>query len=441
LTKNYPGLATPQRYDLGYDNADQLLSAPLKKATNNALVRQYIYGYDPASNRTSEQMGNSTTTSTPNNVNEITSQSGAINRTLSYDANGGLTSDGGTRSFEWDGANRLVAVNYTGTTQRTEFSYDGLNRCVTLVEKTGNTINSTRKFVWCGTERCEFRNASGGVQLQLYPQGQYQSGSAYFYARDHLGSVREMTNASGTVVARYDYDPWGRLTTVIGTNKPDFTFTGLYAHAKSGLDMAVYRFYDPDLGRWLSRDRIGETGGLNLYRYVANDPVNLYDPDGLTPQGALIGAGIGTWVGGTIGGAIGGTIGVVGGGAGGTLVAPGVGTVGGAVVGGATLGTEGTVGGAVIGGGFGAWAGDVISDLWAQSKGLPQGYWPGDRGAEEWGRRNGVDPRQARGRFHGIKQRCPGSKPRDKFGVNPDTGDVIDTEGEDAGNLGDVKPK
>jgi len=99
-TKNYPGLPTPQRYDLTYDYADQLTNAPLKRATNNALIRQYIYGYDPTSNRPSEQVGNVTTTSTPNDVNEITSQSGATNRTLSYDLNASLTSDGGTRTFE-----------------------------------------------------------------------------------------------------------------------------------------------------------------------------------------------------------------------------------------------------------------------------------------------------------------------------------------------------
>ncbi len=282
LTKNYPGLATPQRYDLSYDNADQLLTAPLKKTTNNYLIRQYTYGYDPASNRTSEQVGNTTTNSTPNNVNEITGQSGGTNRTLAYDLNGSLTSDGGTRTFEWDGANRLVAINYTGSNLRSEFTYDGLNRCVKIVEKAGSTVNSTRRFVFCGTERCEYHNANGAVQLQFFNHGQYQGGSnGYYYMRDHLGSIREMTDANGTVVARYDYDPWGRPTTMIGTNKPDLNFTDLYQHAKSGLDMAMYRFYDPDLGRWLSRDPIGEAGGVNLYGYVSNNPANLIDPLGL----------------------------------------------------------------------------------------------------------------------------------------------------------------
>ncbi|HAF15738.1 MAG TPA: hypothetical protein DCK99_19005 [Blastocatellia bacterium] len=281
-TKNYPGLATPQRHDLGYDNADQLLTAPLKNASTNALVRQYTYAYDLASNRTSERVANKTTASTPNNVNEITSQSGGTTRMLTYDLNGSLIDDGSKRTFEWDGANRLVAINYTGTTNRSEFTYDGLSRCVKIVEKTTGSVTATRKFVWCGTEKCEFRGSNNGVQLQVFLQGQYQSNTAYFYTRDHLGSIREMTDTSGTVVARYDYDPYGRSTTVIGTNKPDFNFTGLYQHAKSGLDLTTYRAYDADLGRWLSRDPIGEMGGINLYGYTGNNPVNFTDPSGLT---------------------------------------------------------------------------------------------------------------------------------------------------------------
>src|SRR5437660_2255624 len=158
--KNYPGLSTPQRFDLGYDNADQLLTAPLKNATTNALIKQYTYAYDLAANRTSELVGTVTTTTTPNHVNEVITQSGGANRTLTYDLNGSLVNDGSTRNFQWAGANRLVAVNYAGTTKRSEFTYDGLSRVAKIVEKKGTKINSTRKFVWCGMEKCEFRDAN-----------------------------------------------------------------------------------------------------------------------------------------------------------------------------------------------------------------------------------------------------------------------------------------
>ena len=282
-TKNYPGLnPAPQRFDLGYDNADQLLTAPLKNASTNALIKQYIYGYDLASNRTSERVGNTTTTSTPNNVNELISQStGGNSRTLTYDANGSLTNDGNSRTFEWDAANRLTAVNYTGTTKRTEFSYDGLSRMSKVVEKTGANINSTRKFVWCGNERCEYRNANDAVTLRLYPQGQQSATTLYYYTRDHLGSVRELLNNTGSVVGRYDYDPYGRSTTVINNTLPDLNFTGSYRHSNSNLDFATYRAYDPNLGRWLSRDPIGETGSVNLYAYTFNNPTGFVDPLGL----------------------------------------------------------------------------------------------------------------------------------------------------------------
>jgi RHS repeat-associated protein len=283
-TKNYAGLSAPQRFDLGYDNADQLTTAPLKNASTNALIKQYTYGYDTASNRTSETVATTTTTSTPNNVNEISSQSGGVNRTLTYDPNGSIASDGGTRTFEWDGANRLVAINYTGFTTRSEFSYDGLSRIAKIVEKTGSTINSTRKIVWLGEEMLEFRDATDAVTQRNYKQGQYVGTTAYFYMRDHLGSIREMFTGGGTVVARYDYDPYGRSTTVLGTTPTDFNFTGLYRHSKSNLDLATYRAYDPDLGRWLNRDPIAEKGGINLYAYVSDNPINRRDPSGLTGE-------------------------------------------------------------------------------------------------------------------------------------------------------------
>jgi RHS repeat-associated protein len=61
----------------------------------------------------------------------------------------------------------------------------------------------------------------------------------------------------------------------------DFGFTGFYRHQASGLNQTLYRAYDPELGRWLSRDPLAERGGLNLYAYVGNDPVNAIDLLGL----------------------------------------------------------------------------------------------------------------------------------------------------------------
>jgi RHS repeat-associated protein len=434
-TQNNSGLSGPQRFDLGYDNADQLTTAPFKDASTNALIRQYSYGYDYASNRTSETVASTTTTSTPNNVNEITSQSGGANRILTFDLNGNITSDGGTRTFEWDAANRLVAINYASTGDRTEITYDGLGRRVRIVEKSAGTsfvvqppnnqyasyssssffvaagtytlkltglnpnggdntafvdsvslngslvpnggfetpnlgtggyayapsggtwtfeagtgisnngsgftsgnpnapegaqvgiiqrsysmsqsvtlaagsytlslraaqrgnynasfqqvavtlqtavpIISTKNFVWLGQEMVEERDGSNTVVKRFYANGEEINGSAYFDTRDHLGSIREMFTGGGTVVARYDYDPYGRSTTVLETTPTDFNFTGLYRHSKSNLDLAVYRAYDPDLGRWLSRDPIAETGGLNLYAYVKNSSLVAIDPSGL----------------------------------------------------------------------------------------------------------------------------------------------------------------
>ena len=96
--------------------------------------------------------------------------------------------------------------------------------------------------------------------MRIFPQGQHNGTTPYFFTRDHLGSVREVLSGGGTVVARYDYDPYGRSTTILGTTPTDMNFTGLYRHAESNLDLAVCA-YDPDLGRWLNRDPIAEGGG------------------------------------------------------------------------------------------------------------------------------------------------------------------------------------
>jgi RHS repeat-associated protein len=129
----------------------------------------------------------------------------------------------------------------------------------------------------------EERDAAGNVTKRFFSGGEQIGGVNYYFAKDHLGSVREMTDASGAVCARYDYDPYGRSTKVSGDLEADFGFTGFYRHQASGLNLTLFRAYDPELGRWTTRDPIAEIGGLNLYAYVGNEPISFIDSLGLKP--------------------------------------------------------------------------------------------------------------------------------------------------------------
>lgn len=119
---------------------------------------------------------------------------------------------------------------------------------------------------------------------RFFSEGEQVSDTNYYFTRDHLGSVREVMNAAGVMQARYDYDPYGRMTVIAGSFTADFGYAGMYYHPASGLNLTLFRAYDSDLGRWLNRDPIGERGGLNLYAYVGNNPINRVDPLGLCPN-------------------------------------------------------------------------------------------------------------------------------------------------------------
>jgi RHS repeat-associated protein len=106
----------------------------------------------------------------------------------------------------------------------------------------------------------------------------------FYYARDHLGSIRELIDAAGEVRARYSYDPFGRRRRTAGDLESDLGFAGMFHSAETGLDLTKFRAYDPNSGRWLSRDPLKSAEllqGPNLYAYVDNDPLNRIDPLGL----------------------------------------------------------------------------------------------------------------------------------------------------------------
>ena len=217
-----------------------------------------------------------------NKTYQVVVSNNAVAKTLSYDLNGNLTNEvtaTQTNSYEWDALDRMVARN--SGANRTEFTYDGASRCVRIVEKTNGVAISDKRFLWCGVERCEERDAAGSVQKRFFTQGEQINTTNYYFTIDHLGSIREMTDSGGIVRVRYDYDPYGNRTKIQGDLEADFGFTGHYIHATSGLYLTWFRAHDSGVGRWLSRDPLLESGGVNLYTYVGNDPVNLADPFGL----------------------------------------------------------------------------------------------------------------------------------------------------------------
>lgn len=204
-------------------------------------------------------------------------------RTLTYDANGNLSSDR-TRTFEWDARNQLVAVN--AGTRRVEFAYDGLQRRVRVVERDGGIIQTDTRLVWCETTICEERAADGvTVVRRSFSQGEQVGGAPRFFTSDHLGSVREVADGSATLLARYAFDPWGRRTLTAGTDITTVGFTRHRWDATSGLWLTMHRGLDAELGRWISPDPLGLGAGLNRFEYVHNRVIVRTDP--LWPQGVL----------------------------------------------------------------------------------------------------------------------------------------------------------
>lgn len=205
-------------------------------------------------------------------------------RKYEYDASGNLRfektpNNTVVREYRWDQQNRLVKELHG--THESSYEYDGASRRWRITEKENGTQTKQETFVWCGSRICQKRIGSTVVR-SYFGNGFEESGpTKYFYTRDHLGSVREVVANDGTTVAsRLSYDPWGKVTESGSGALSDFTYTGHHYDRATGLNLAQYRGYDAGLGRWISRDPIGLAGGVNLYGYVDNDPVNFLDPTG-----------------------------------------------------------------------------------------------------------------------------------------------------------------
>lgn len=257
---------------------------PPKKQTGGT-AQSYAYAYDAAGNRSQEMIGSQTAYATYNNLNQLLSDG---SDSYSHDAAGNITdrqsSTLGNRRTFWDAENRLVAIeDAANPANRSDFQYDALGRRIAVQDSDNGTVTLDQRLVYCGTALCAKQDKLTGAVTRYYGDGESRDGTGIYYHRDHLGSLRAATGAAGTVKTAYAYDPYGRQSVLQGSaGDVDFGYTGHLVHHKSGLALAPYRAYDADIGRWLSRDPIGEAGGVNLYAYVANNPLRYIHPFGLT---------------------------------------------------------------------------------------------------------------------------------------------------------------
>ena len=210
--------------------------------------------------------------------------------TFSYDADGNMLGNG-IWTYKWDAENRLVSAKIPASTDGTEvtFNYDAFHRRVKVVETLGATTLSAKTLMWDGLSIVGQRENQTGELRVFHGNGETRtlntSTVVLLYTRDHLGSIRELVDAgTGAVRARYDYTPYGIRTKLSGDLEADFGYTGHYTNARTGLVLAPYRAYSPELGRWISRNPLPDAEFLRegpaLYRYVAGSPVLYRNPDG-----------------------------------------------------------------------------------------------------------------------------------------------------------------
>jgi len=147
------------------------------------------------------------------------------------------------------------------------------------------TVNKVNAY--CGMEAIQERDGNNTPRVSYTLGGCLlartdTNGSAYYHT-DGNGNVTAMVDALGRIKARYLYDPFGNLLAKYGDIADANTrrFSGKEFHARSGLYYYGFRWYDPNLQRWINADPIGLLGGRNKHTFVGNNPVNLVDPYGL----------------------------------------------------------------------------------------------------------------------------------------------------------------
>ncbi len=327
--------------DFTYDKASQLLNIVTKKTSAAEVIERIAYTYNATGTRASETryngtvinnrrtftydandrvtqvinmqlpaqdeqfaydlMGNWATDSRQHNAeNELTQDDSGY--TYEYDELGNMivrekpTDPTDRTTYTWDARNLLIAVD--GPISETIYAYDARNRRVakTIDGVTTQYVHDGLNVLleYDGAGALLARNTHAGLD-QLCVRDEVAASTPYYVCQDGISSVLSISNDNGTILQRYHYSAFGEqqvldanFNPVVDASLIPFAYTGREWEPEVGMYFYRARFYDPALGRFISRDPIGLNGGdVNFYAYVLNNPISYWDPSGLDYVGTI----------------------------------------------------------------------------------------------------------------------------------------------------------
>ncbi len=312
----YNNINEPSNYAVyGSFTATGSLSAPATNVTVNGYAAEIYsdltfantnvavdYGYPIYFTNVAQNIYGSKTTN-QYDVNWVTA--------FGYNPDGSTEGAGGTELF-YDSLGRATDISaYSGPTLiDNRLTLDGLGRLRSVQQwqlvyegpDEGNTwvYSNEVRYIYDGMTVVQERD-SNNVPLVTYTRGldmseslqgaggiggllaRTDSNGPAFYHADGNGNITALMDSYQRIAARYEYDPYGRLLGKWGrlADANTYRFSSKEYFPNTGLYNFGFRFYMPEMARWLNRDPIQEAGGVNLYGFVGNNPVNVVDPYGL----------------------------------------------------------------------------------------------------------------------------------------------------------------
>lgn len=308
-----------------YDARNRVTDIDLKNSSNTALLEQE-YTYDAASNVATHKKGTVTTSYGYDDANQLTSESRTgYSATYSYDDNGNRLSKtlgGVTEDYYYDNGDKLTSIK-VGTTTVKSFTYDAAGNTKTITHSGATTYIdydyenrieditrsgvTTNAFAYNGvsartsiTDSLGTRNIKkvgagatawtiGEGAISITPNSSQRLSGVTSYLHTGIKNLEATSGSSQTILAELSYDAFGQIVAQSGTidgHKGYGARFGYHNDKDHGFKLLGHRYYDPSVGRFLTRDKIKD--GRNWYGYCSNNPVVLADPSGLIPQWAKI---------------------------------------------------------------------------------------------------------------------------------------------------------